>query len=75
MWSTKAPPTRYEAILKALELTDEAIDNASSSAIEMRLVSQRRDLVEALANDEDLPEEEEEEGEGEDVDSHEEDPE
>jgi rubrerythrin len=64
MWTTKtaAPPTRYEAILKAIELTDEAIYNASDDYTNRKLLLQRLRLVEALAEDEDTEEEDEKSG-------------
>lgn len=53
MWTSKpVPPTRYEAILKAIKLTDEAIDNTADDYTNRKLLLQRLRLVEALAEDE-----------------------
>jgi predicted Zn-ribbon and HTH transcriptional regulator len=65
MWTkTPVPPTRYEVILKAIDLTDAAIANAVDDYTNQKLLSQRRLLVEALANDEDPEEEEEDVNQG-----------
>jgi predicted Zn-ribbon and HTH transcriptional regulator len=60
MWTTKttAPPTRYEAIIRAIELTDEAIKVAIAKSAEIILLSQRSKLVEALVDGDDEDDEE-----------------